>query len=133
MTFLVTGVRQKSKLVSQLAQERKKMALREGNEADAVLTDQERLVPAPRPRKMIMNMQPLIWKDNENITEWLINWDIEAVVNGWTEENQVQLIPTYLSGRASRMFWRISLEDKQDLQQLQESLYELFNSEGRNF
>ena len=53
------------------------------------------------------------------------------MANGWTKENQVRLIPAYLSRRAGRMFWRISLEDKQDLEQLKESLYELFNSEER--
>ena len=76
------------------------MALREGNEADAVVADQERPVPAPRPRKTIVNIQPFTGKDSEDITEWLINWDIAAVANGWTEENQVQLIPADLSGRS---------------------------------
>ena len=109
------------------------MALRDGNEADAVVAAQERPVPAPRPRKTIVNIQPFTGKDSEDITEWLINWDTAAVANGWTEENQIQLIPAYLSGRAGRMFWRIPLEERQDLEQLKESLEELFNTEEKKF
>ena len=39
------------------------MAPRGGNEADAVVVDQERRVQAPRPRKTIMNIQPFTGKD----------------------------------------------------------------------
>ena len=75
------------------------MVLREGNEADAVVANRERPVPAPRPRETIVNIQPFTRKDSEDITEWLINWDLAAVKNGWAEENQAQLIPSYLSGK----------------------------------
>ena len=59
------------------------MAPRERNETDAVAVDQERRVLAPRPRKTIVNTQPFTGKDTEDITEWLINWDIAAVANKW--------------------------------------------------
>ena len=108
-----------------------KMALREGNEADAVVAEQERPVPAPRPRKTIVNIQPFTEKDSKDITEWLINWDIAPVANGWAEENQDQLISAYLSGRAVRMFWRILLEDRHNLEHLKDSFDEVFNTEEK--
>ena len=47
------------------------MALR-GNEADAVQLAPERPVPAPRPRRPIVDILPFSGKEMEDITEWLI-------------------------------------------------------------
>eukprot|EP00795_Rhopilema_esculentum_P009761 gene9761-18282_t len=109
------------------------MAHRDENEADAIHVAPQRPVPVPRPRKTIVDIQPFTGRDNEDITEWMINWDIAAVANGLTDENQIQLIPAYLSGRAARMFWRIPLEERQDLEQLKESLEDHFNTEEKKF
>ena len=89
------------------------MAHRDENEADAIHVAPQRPVPVPRPRKTIVDIQPFTGKDNEDITEWMI--------------------PAYLSGRAARMFWRIPLEERQELEQLKESLEDLFNTEEKKF
>ena len=72
-------------------------------------------------RKMIVNIQSFIGKVSKDITEWLINWENAAFANGLTEENQIQFIPAYLSGRAGRMYWRSPIEDRQDIEQVKES------------
>ena len=59
----------KLKLTFQGAQEKEKMALRDGNEADAVVAGQKIPLPAPRPKKTIVNIQPFTGKDSDDITE----------------------------------------------------------------
>eukprot|EP00794_Sanderia_malayensis_P005886 gene5886-biopygen4888 len=107
------------------------MARRDDNEAEAV--EQIRPVPAPRPRKTIVDIRPFAGKDSEDITEWLVNWEVAFAANGWTEEQQVQLIPAYLAGRAARTFWRMSARERQDLDALKEALDDTFNTEEKRY
>ena len=58
------------------------MAHRDENVADAIHVAPQRPVPVPSSRKTIVDIQPFTGKDNEDITEWMINWDIAAVANG---------------------------------------------------
>ena len=105
------------------------------NEAEAADQPprQERPVPAPRPRRTIIDIATFSGQNNEDIGEWLIKWQVAAAANGWTEEQQLQLLPAFLSGRAARMFWRIPLEARNDLEQVKECLDELFNTEEKRF
>ena len=108
------------------------MALRD-NEADAVQLAPQRPVPAPRPRRTIVDILPFSGKETEDITEWLIKWDIAAAANGWTDQHQLQILPAYLSGRAARLFWRIPEDGKQDMETLKETLEDQFNTEEKRF
>ena len=65
--------------------------------------------------------------------EWHIKWEIAAAANGWTVEHQLQILPAYLSGRAARLFWRISEESKRDMETLKDALDEHFNTEEKRF
>ena len=58
------------------------MAHRNGNEADAVEVGRERPVPAPRPRWTIVDIKTFSGKETEDITEWLIKWDVATRANG---------------------------------------------------
>ena len=106
--------------------------MNEAEAADQPLR-QERPVPAPRPRRTIIDIATFSGQNNEDIGEWLIKRQVAAAANGWTEEQQLQLLPAFLSGRAARMFWRIPLEARNDLEQVKECLDELFNTEDLHF
>ena len=110
-----------------------RMAYREENEAVAAQLAPERPVPAPRPRRTIIDIATFSGKDKEDITEWLIKWDIAATANGWTDQHQLQMLPAYLSGRAARTFWKIPHETRQDLESMKEALEDLFNTEEKRF
>ncbi len=111
----------------------------QGNEADAAPGEAEqpapaaRPVPAPRPRRTIVDIQQFSGKETEDITEWLLKWDIAAAANNWSDEQQLQMIPAYLSGRAARHFWRMPQEARRDLEQLKDLLEDTFNTEEKKF
>eukprot|EP00795_Rhopilema_esculentum_P005376 gene5376-551_t len=109
------------------------MAYREENEAVAAQLAPERPVPAPRSRSTIIDIATISGKDKEDITEWLIKWDIAATANGWQDQHQLQMLPAYLSGRAARTFWKIPHETRQDLESMKEALEDLFNTEEKRF
>ena len=108
------------------------MALRD-NEAEAVELAPERTILAPRPRRTIVDILPFSGKESEDITDWLIKWEIAAAANGWTEQHQLQILPAYLSGRAARLFWRFPEESKRDMETLKDALDEHFNTEEKRF
>ena len=106
----------------------------QANEAEAISAAEQiqTPVPAPRPRKTIVDISLFSGKETEDITEWMIRWDIAARANGWTEEHQIQILPAYLTGRAARIFWRIPQETREDIEELKEALEDYFNSEKKN-
>ena len=57
-----------------------------------------------RPRRTIVDIRPFSGKEDEDISEWLIRWEIAATPNDWTPDQQLTMIPAYLTGRAARIF-----------------------------
>ena len=49
------------------------------------------------------------------------------------DQDQLQILPAYLSCRAARSFWRIPEESKQDMETLKETLGDQFNTEEKKF
>ena len=87
------------------------MALRKGNEAVAAQQDiGERNLG--RTRRIIVNIRPFYCKEDKDISEWLIRWEIAPTANDWTPDQQLTMIPAYLAGRVARIFWKMSRETK---------------------
>ena len=108
------------------------MALREGNEAVAAQQDIAERNPG-RPRRTIVDIRPFSGKEDKDISEWLIRWDIAATANDWTPDQQLTMIPAYLTGRAARILWRMSRETRNDLDELKDQLDETFNTEEKRY
>jgi len=107
------------------------MALR-GNEAVAAHQDiAERNLG--RPRRNIVDIRPFSGKEDEDISESLIRWEIAATANDWTPDQQLTMIPAYLTGRAARIFWRMSRETRNDLEEIKDQLDETFNTEEKRY
>ena len=109
----------------------------EDNEAIAADGDEalhEALVRGnARPRRTIVDIRPFSGSDDEDISEWLIRWDVAANANNWTPAQQLTMIPAYLIGRAGRIFWRLSAEVRNDLDELKDCLDESFNTQEKRF
>ena len=61
-----------------------------------------------RPRRTIVDIHPFSGKEDEDISEW----EIAATASDWTPDQQLTMITAYLTGRAARIFWRMSRETR---------------------
>ncbi len=86
-----------------------------------------------RPRRTIIDIRPFSGSDEEDISEWLIRWDVAANANNWTSAQQLTMMPAYLMGRAGRIYWRLSAEVRNNLDDLKDCLDEHFNTQEKRF
>eukprot|EP00112_Aurelia_sp_Birch-Aquarium-sp1_P012430 Seg2613.3 transcript_id=Seg2613.3/GoldUCD/mRNA.D3Y31 product="hypothetical protein" protein_id=Seg2613.3/GoldUCD/D3Y31 len=86
-----------------------------------------------RPRRTIIDIRPFSGSDEEDISEWLIRWDVAANANNWTSAQQLTMMPAYLMGRAGRIYWRLSAEVRSNLDDLKDCLDEYFNTQEKRF
>ena len=107
------------------------MALREENDTAVPQDTAERSLG--RPRRTIVDIRPFSGKEDDDISEWLIRWEIAATANNWTSDQQLTMIPAYLTGRAARVFWRIPEEVRNNLDDLKDHLDETFNTEEKRY
>eukprot|EP00794_Sanderia_malayensis_P010464 gene10464-biopygen7630 len=103
----------------------------EENEATPAV--QENIRENARPQRTIVDIQTFSGKDEEDIAEWLIRWEVAANANNWTPQQQLTMMPVYLTGRAGRLFWRFPENVRNSLEELKDSLDETFNTEEKRY
>ena len=86
-----------------------------------------------RPKRTILDICPFSGKEDDDISEWLIPWDIAATANKWTCDQQQTMIPAYLTGRAARVFWRLWDEIQSNSDDLKDHLDEIFNTKEKRY
>ena len=79
-------------------------------------------MPAPRPRKSIIDILPFSGKDSEDITKWLMKWDIAATAGAWTDQHQFQILAVSLRDRTARPFGKNLEGAEHDMETLKEAL-----------
>ncbi len=83
-----------------------------------------------RSRRTIVDIKTFAGKE-EDIAEWLIRWEVAANVNNWIPDQQLTMMPAYLTGRAGRIFWRFPKNVRNNLEDLKDQLDETFNTQEK--
>eukprot|EP00794_Sanderia_malayensis_P018581 gene18581-biopygen15656 len=102
-------------------------------ENEAIPAVQENIRENARPQRTIVDIQTFSGKDEEDIAEWLIRWEVAANANNWTPQQQLTMMPVYLTRRAGRLFWRFPENVRNSLEELKDSLDETFNTEEKRY
>ena len=105
----------------------------ENNKALPAVHVQESTREMARPRRTIVDIRTFSGKEEEDISEWLIRWEVAANANDWTTDQQLTMMPAYLTGRAGRIFWRFPEDVRNNLDELKDQLEETFNTQEKPF